>query len=193
MTQSQQHDLVDDPGAIDGKTLARHLAPLQTYVQKRMGPQLSARETCDDIAQSVCRELLTAQARLSFPNDKALHGWLRTAAMHKILQKARHYRSQRRAAGREVADAHASQIAACGTPLTPSRDASAREEVARFEAALARLSATDREIITMIKVAGLSHEEAAQRTGRTVVASRTLLRRALIRLSELLTEAENQP
>jgi len=191
MTPSQNHDLAIDTDPIDGTTLERHLAPLQAYVQKRMGPRLSARESCDDIVQSVCRELLTAQARLTFANDEALHGWLRTAAMHKILQKARHYRSQRRAAAREVADAHASQIAACGTPLTPSRDASAREEVVRFEAALAQLPATDREIITMIKVAGLSHEEAAQRTGRTIVASRTVLRRALIRLSELLTKAEN--
>lgn len=191
MTPSRQPDLDEDPDAIDGATLARHLAPLQAYVQRRMGPRLSARETCDDIVQSVCRELLSAQTRLHFPNDEALHGWLRSAAMHKILQKARHYRSQRRAAAREVADARASQLAGPGTPLTPSRDASAREEVARFEAALAHLSATDREVITMIKVAGLSHEEAAQRTGRSVVASRTVLRRALIRLSELLTAAEN--
>lgn len=190
MTSSNNNasSVADEP--IDGQNLARHLQPLTAYVRRQMGPRLSARESCDDIVQSVCRELLTAEARLHFPNEEALHGWLRTAAMRKILQKARHYRSQRRNAGREVADAHASHVEAIGA-LTPSRDASAREEVARFEAALARLSADDREVITMIKVAGLSHEEAAQRTGRSVVASRTLLRRALIRLSELLTESEN--
>jgi RNA polymerase sigma factor (sigma-70 family) len=186
MTPSPPTDLEAEPDAIDGGRLARHLPPLQAYVQRRMGPRLSARESCDDIVQSVCRELLSAQARLEFPNDRALHQWLRTAAMHKILQKARHYRSQRRAVAREVADA--SQVGDVCTPLTPSREVSAREEVARFEAALACLSATDREVITMIKVAGLSHEEAAQRTGRTVVASRTMLRRALIRLSERLTQ-----
>ena len=191
MTPSEHPDSVAQPDAIDGSLLERHLAPLQAYVQQRMGPRLAARESCDDIVQSVCRELLSAQARLDLPTEQALHGWLRTAAMHKILQKARHYRSQRRAAAREVADAHASQVAGCKTSLTPSREASAREEVARFEAALARLSSTDREVITMIKVVGLSHEEAAQRTGRTVVASRTMLRRALIRLSDLLTEAGN--
>jgi len=188
-TNGNESSVAHEP--IDGQSLARHLEPLTAYVRRRMGPRLSARESCDDIVQSVCRELLTAEARLHFPNEEALHGWLRTAAMRKILQKARHYRSQRRSAGREVADAHASHVAAFGAPLTPSRDASAREEVERFETALARLSAADREVITMIKVAGLSHEEAAQRTGRSVVASRTVLRRALIRLSELLTESEN--
>lgn len=188
MSHSPQPKSSAPSDEIDSQVLARHLQPLQAYVRRQMGPRLAARESSDDIVQSVCRELLTAKARLHFPNDEALHGWLRTAAMRKILQKARHYRSARRSAGREVADAHATHLAATGTPLTPSRDASAREEVERFEAALARLSSADREIITMIKVAGLSHEEAAQRTGRSVVASRTLLRRALIRLSELLTD-----
>lgn len=175
---------------VDGDALQRHLAPLHAYVRQRMGQRLLARESCDDIVQSVCRELISAEGRLDFPTDEALHGWLQTAAMRKILQKARHYRSQRRDAAREVAaaDAQGSQMLTHGSSLTPSRDASAREQVERFEAALARLSADDREVITMIKVAGLSHEEAAQRTGRTVPASRTLLRRALIRLSELLTE-----
>jgi len=192
MTPSTSQDPAGSSGALENTDLARHLGPLQAYVKQRMGPRLAARESSDDIVQSVCRELLSAQARLEFPSDGALHQWLRTAAMHKILQKARHYRSQRRAAAREVSDAHTSQIAAVGAAqATPSREASAREEVARFEAALARLSSTDREIITMIKVAGLSHEEAAQRTGRTVVASRTMLRRALIRLSELLTEKDS--
>ncbi|MFT7534454.1 MAG: RNA polymerase sigma factor (sigma-70 family) [Hyphomicrobiaceae bacterium] len=190
MPESSQPALDPDRLPIDGEQLERHLQPLQAYVKQRMGPRLAARESCDDVVQSVCRELLSAQARLHFPTAEALHGWLQTAAMRKILQKARHYRSQRRAVAREVADAHGSQIVARGDALTPSRDASAREQVARFESALAELPASDREVITMIKIAGLSHEEAAQRTGRTVVASRTMLRRALIRLSELLTEGD---
>lgn len=191
MPESSQPALDPDRAPIDGAQLERHLQPLQAYVKQRMGPRLTARESCDDVVQSVCRELLSAQARLHFPTEEALHGWLQTAAMRKILQKARHYRSQRRAVAREVADAHGSQIVACGDALTPSRDASAREQVARFESALAQLPASDREVITMIKIAGLSHEEAAQRTGRTVVASRTVLRRALIRLSQLLTEGDH--
>ena len=190
MPDTSPRTVASEPSAIDGAQLERHLPPLHAFVKQRMGPRLMARESCDDIVQSVCRELLSAPARVQFPTDEALHGWLQTAAMRKILQKARHYRSQRRAVAREVADAHGSQIVAAGEPLTPSREASAREQVARFEAALARLQPSDREIITMTKIAGLSHEEAAQRTGRTVVASRTVLRRALIRLSELLTEGE---
>jgi RNA polymerase sigma-70 factor, ECF subfamily len=176
---------------VDNEVLLQHLRPLEAFVNQRMGNLLAERESTEDIVQSVCRELLSAKGDLQFPTNEALHGWLRTAATHKIMQKARHYRSQRRAALREVADAHGSQIRAQGDAVTPSRDASAREEVERFEDALSNLSQVDREIIIMIKLAGLTHEEASQKTGRTVVASRTLLRRALIRLSALLTSEED--
>ncbi|MFK7739373.1 MAG: RNA polymerase sigma factor [Planctomycetota bacterium] len=171
----------------DERDIEQHLPQLEKYVRHHMGSKLAARESSQDIVQSVCRELITAGSKLSFPNDRALHAWLQTAAKNKILQKARHHRSQRRASDLEVAAADTRIQSQLGDQLTPSRDASAREQVERIETAMAGLSDEDREIITLIRVTGLSHAEAAAQTGRSVEASRAHLRRALVHLSRLLT------
>jgi RNA polymerase sigma factor (sigma-70 family) len=78
---------------------------------------------------------------------------------------------------------------AYATCITPSRDASAREQVERFEAAYRRLGKTDREVIALARVAGLPHAEVAAQLNITPEGSRTLLRRALIRLSALMHAA----
>ena len=66
---------------------------------------------------------------------------------------------------------------------TPSRDAAAREELARAEAALARLSEEHREVIVLARIVGLSHAQIAEKLGTTEVATRSLLHRALARLA----------
>ncbi|MFM7281466.1 MAG: RNA polymerase sigma factor, partial [Planctomycetia bacterium] len=73
--------------------------------------------------------------------------------------------------------------------VTPSRHAAAREDLARAEAALAKLSEEHREIILLSRVVGLSHAQIAERTGKSEVAARSLLHRALAKMAaEMGTE-----
>ncbi len=169
-----------------GVLLERHIPALHAFVRLRMGEALSSRESSADVVQSVCRELVRARGTVEFVNDAAFKSWLYSAALHKIMQKARHPGAQRRSTGREVAVDPDVASPVDLNLVTPSRVVSAKEEVERLEAAFAKLSSEDREVITLKKISGLSHAEVAERMSRSVEGSRTLLRRALVRLSALL-------
>ena len=60
----------------------------------------------------------------------------------------------------------------------------------RIESAFDQLSETQRQVISLHRIAGLSHPAIAQELGKTPGAVRTILSRALARLSELLDESE---
>lgn len=166
--------------------LERQLPALQAFVRLRMGAALAARESSADVLQSVCRELLAARDRVAFEDEAAFRGWLYTAALHKILQKARHHGTGKRAVEREVA-VDVEQLSRCyATCVTPSQVASAREQVTTMEAAFAELNERDREVITLARIAGLPHERIAAILDCSVEASRTTLRRALVKLAGLM-------
>lgn len=183
------------PGDLDDGEIAAlldaHRPALHAFVRLRMGPALAAREHCSDVIQSVCRELLQGRERFEYRGEEAFRAWLFTAATHKILQKARYHKAPPRDVAREVPiSVHRELARAYSSCITPSREVSAREQVVAFEAAFDRLSEQDREIIALVRIAGLPHAEVARRLGRTVEGSRTLLRRALVRLSGLLAPGE---
>lgn len=184
---ANEERLPDDPDDF-AEVLERLLPSVQAFVRLRMGAAVSARESSSDVIQSVCRELLEdRESSFEFRGEEALRAWLHTAALRKIMQKARHHNASRRAVDREIAfDADPALAATYASCVTPSRNASAREQVVEFERAFWKLGPTDQQIITMIKVARLSHAEAAKHLGRTPEAARSLLRRALVRLAALL-------
>jgi RNA polymerase sigma factor (sigma-70 family) len=174
-----------------GELLARHLPAIRAFVRLRAGPAVAARESASDVVQSVCRELLE-HSEFRFLGDAALRAWLYTAALRKILEKDRFHRAAKRDLAREAAVARnsslddAALLECYGHLATPSRDLAAREQIAAFEAAFARLSERDRELITLARIAGMSHAEIAAQLGCSEESSRTGLRRALIRLSRFL-------
>jgi RNA polymerase sigma factor (sigma-70 family) len=58
-----------------------------------------------------------------------------------------------------------------------------REGAEKLEDAFDELSEEHREIITLSRIVGLSHGEIAAQLGKSEVACRQLLRRALVKLS----------
>ena len=70
--------------------------------------------------------------------------------------------------------------------LSPSGEAIDRKRIAAIEAAFDRLPETYREVITYSRVLGLSHAEIAEQLGKSEVAVRSLLHRALAHLTTLL-------
>lgn len=167
--------------------LEQHMPTLQAFIRLRMGPALAARESSADVLQSVCRELIEERETFDFRGDAALRAWLYTAALRKIMQKARHHKSARRNVARETGTDPDKALLDCYAKcVSPSRDASAREQVERFEMAFRQLSEDDQEVISLTKIAGLSHAAAGEQMGKNAEASRTQLRRALVRLAALL-------
>lgn len=181
-----------DDQAVD-ELLARYLPGLKAFIRLRSGPLIRARETADDLAQSVCREVLQNIERFQHGSEAGFKHWLYTTAMRRIQNKHDFWKAQKRDAARDVPiDARRSKsdpgalLDAYHTFSTPSRNLMAREELERIEESFDKLSDTDREIITLSRIVGLSHAEIAEKLGKSEGAARTQLHRALIRLAEFL-------
>lgn len=184
------------------RLLGDSLPALRAYVRARLGPMLAAHESASDVVQSVCRELLVERHDLEYRGEAAFRGWLFSAALHKVWQRDRYWRAEKRAEkgpqkghdGHGQTDATSEEQAhdllqGYAHLMTPSRETSAREQVSKLEQALAALSDGDRELIALVKIAGLPHAEVAARTGKSEEACRQGLRRALVRLAAVLDAA----
>jgi len=181
-----------DPTAVE-QLLQEHLPRLHAFVRLRMETLLRSREESGDLVQSVCRVILTRRDEFRHAGDEAFRRWLFTTAQRVVADKVKYWRRARRDAGREQPPALeeeevASISAVFGTLLTPSRVASARERLARFERAFAALPDDHREVISLARVLDLPHREVAQRLGRSELATRALLHRALAALALRLGE-----
>lgn len=180
------------PGEADGPApiealLQQHLPRLRAFVRLRTNEAIRARESCSDLVQSVCRELLE-ENRFEFRGEAQFRNWLYTAALRKIVARDRHWHAQARDVARELSPAAAESGAApalldaYATVSTPSVHLERKESEAAFEAAFASLSAEHQEVVSLVKLVGLSHAEVATQLGKTEEACRQLLRRALIKL-----------
>ncbi len=173
--------------AIDA-LVERYLPALRAFVRLRAGG-LRQRESSSDLVQSTCREVLEHAGRFRFASEAGFKRWLFATALRKIGDRQRRYLAQKRSVRREERQPQttALEVLACyQTFCTPSRQAIAREELARIEDAFDQLPEDQREVIALAKVVGLSRTEIATQMGRSEGAVRVLLHRALVRLAAVL-------
>jgi RNA polymerase sigma-70 factor (subfamily 1) len=180
-------------GAAVEELLSRHLPGLRAFVRLRSGRLLREKESCSDLVQSVCREVLENLDRFQHGGENAFKQWLYRTALRKIGHRYDYWLADKRDPGRvrelsgaESQAADAQLASAYASLVTPSRAAMAREELARIESAFEQLSEDHREVIVLARILGLSHAEIAREMQRSEVAVRGLLFRALAHLSELL-------
>jgi RNA polymerase sigma-70 factor (ECF subfamily) len=162
---------------------------LRSFVRRRLGRGLRARESSQDLVQSICREVLEDLPELEFRGEGGFRHWLFRRAENKIRDRGRYWGRERRTSEREVrlpAGGGGELARQLVSLRTPSRDASSKEEIDRLERAFAALPADHREVVFLARIAGMPHAEIAGRMGRSQAATRTLLCRALARLATLL-------
>jgi len=166
--------------------VGRYLPQLHTFVHMRLDPKLRARESSMDVVQSVCRELLARGRVFEYHGEDRFRAWLFTAALNKIREKIRFHRYGKRDIGREdrPLDDPGSRLAA--SYFTPSMAAIGKETARALEEALDALSEEHREVITMARVVKLPHGVIAEVMGRSEEATRQLLVRAMLKLSQEL-------
>jgi RNA polymerase sigma-70 factor (ECF subfamily) len=189
--------LVEDASRGDSLALDRllehHLPGLRAYVRLRSDRLLRAKESESDLVQSVCREVLEHMERYQYQSEAGFRQWLYRTAERKIIDRFRYYNAEKRSAAREVNGEDLRMedsrlLEAYGILVTPSRDAMAREELRRVEAAFERLPADYREIIVLARIVGLPHAEIARQLGRTPSSVRNALYRGLALLSDHLAK-----
>jgi RNA polymerase sigma-70 factor (ECF subfamily) len=161
----------------------------RAFVRLRMGPQLRATEESCDLVQSVAREVLEHAGRFQHGGEAGFREWLFTTAHRKVVNRLEHWRTAKRDPRQATALELPEELAGLGG--TPSQHASAREELARVETAFDHLTDEQRDVVMMSRLLGLSHGEIAARQGKTEVAIRKTLSRAMARLSAVLAGESN--
>ncbi|MBK8979995.1 MAG: sigma-70 family RNA polymerase sigma factor [Planctomycetes bacterium] len=175
------------------KLLELHLPALLAYVRLHAGDVVRPRESCADVVQSVCRDVLEELGSFEYRGIAAFRKWLFLKVRLKLVDHQRHHLAARRNVQREVRAttcfASASRIEALYSALlTPSSAAVSREKIERFEAAFAELPADYQQVITLSRVFGMSQREVAEEMKRSPQAIGALLHRALSRLGRRLYE-----
>ncbi len=133
--------------------------------------QARSRQDAEDLLQDLW--LRVHHARSSYRPGEPLLPWLYAIA-HRV--RVDHYRRHRRAWQHEVADETTLTNAQAHAPAAPSN----------MPALLERLPQSQRELLVMLKVSGLSLEEAARATGSTVGAVKQKAHRAYEKLRRVL-------
>jgi RNA polymerase sigma-70 factor (ECF subfamily) len=177
-----------EEGAVDSLICAL-LADLRAFVRLRLSPGLRLRESCSDVVQSVCREVVEDLGGFEDRGPGSFRAWLFTATLNKIRQKQEFWHAQKRDPRREIAvdAAHANAegglyASICDLGGTPSEHAIAREQAERIESAMDQLTTEQREVLLLARIVGLNHREIAERIGKSEVAVRSLLSRGSLRL-----------
>lgn len=173
----------------------RNVPRLIAFLRARVGGVITDKESVLDLAQSVCREALVDLGEFEMRSEAEFRNWLFVRAVRKVANRHRFLHRERRDVAREVGvdlsdEDAAGVVEVYATAFSPSRHASAREEIARLENALAQLPDAQREAIALTRVGELSYADAAEQTGRTESALRGLVMRGLARLAAILEENE---
>jgi RNA polymerase sigma-70 factor (ECF subfamily) len=162
---------------------ARYLPRLQRWAHGRL-PR-SARTALDtgDVVQEVLMHAIRHLSTFEPENEWSFQAYLRTALIHRLQDEGR--RTPKRSLVGPLDDSH------------PSRDPSPLEHMIgiealeRYEAALARLSDTDKQAIIARYEWGMSHKELAEMLGKSSAgAAQVAVHRALVRLAQ---EMANDP
>jgi len=169
--------------AIEG-LLVHHMPRLRAWLQLRMGAQLRARETPDDLVQSVAREALGELGAFEWRGEAAFRHWLYVKAHRKLVDRARFVGAAQRSPEKERAISQQSgELPLHGQLLSPSGEVASVEEVQRIEKAFGELPDDYQEAISLRRLCGMSYSQIAERMERSEAAVRVLVHRGLSRLA----------
>jgi RNA polymerase sigma factor (sigma-70 family) len=164
------------------RLFALHLKPLQRWARGRLPKWARDLADTDDLVQDTLLQTFKRIEDFQPRRVGALQAYLRQAVLNRI-------RNELRRKGREphATDFDGIEVESVESPL---EQAIGREAVERYEAALHRLTADEREAIIARVEMGYSYEEVAEALGKpTPDAARKAARRALVRLAEEMKRA----
>ncbi len=145
-------------------------------IQQMLYRYVRRRVTSDEAAEDICQEILLTvhRVRATYQPGRPVEPWLYAIARSRLID---YLRKEKRISGLEVMMDVLPEVPQPGAYTTPE---SALE-------VLDRLPAGQREAFTMLKVEGLSTEEAARRAGITVSALKVRAHRAYNALKKALS------
>jgi RNA polymerase sigma factor (sigma-70 family) len=164
------------------RLFALHLKPLQRWARGRLPKWARDLADTDDLVQDTLLQTFRRIEDFEPRRVGALQAYLRQAVLNRIRNELR-----RRGRQPHATDVDGIEVESAESPL---EHAIGNEAVERYEAALQRLTADEREAIIARVEMGYSYEELAEALGKpTPDAARKAARRALVRLAEEMRRA----
>jgi RNA polymerase sigma-70 factor (ECF subfamily) len=158
---------------------------LTALIGRRLGAELRARATVEDVLQETLLRAFRAIGRFA-PQDgdasRSFFRWLSGIALKVILEIAARGRKER---------AIELDFEVPAREVSPSRKLQRQERLERLERSIARLEPDYRTVLTLVRLQGVPGNEAARRLGRSPNAVSHLLLRALRRLREVFGDTES--
>ena len=144
-------------------------------------------EDAEDVLQETFLQVVRSIKQ--YRGEGHLWGWIRQIATSKALMRIRHDRVRETEEFHEESGAGAGEAAGVGV-MAGSGGMSPGAVPAQIdlERAFEQLSETSRAVVWLHDVEGYTHEEIAERMGKTVSFSKSQLARAHVRLRRMLDE-----
>jgi RNA polymerase sigma factor (sigma-70 family) len=164
------------------RLFARHLKPLQCWASGRLPKWARDLADTDDLVQETLLQTFKRIENFEPRRVGALQAYLRQAVLNRI-------RNELRRKGRQphATDLDGIEVESAESPL---EQAIGSEAVERYERALQRLTAEDREAVIAKVEMGFNYEELAEALGKpTSEAARKAAHRALVRLAQEMDRA----
>ena len=165
----------------------KHRPRLAVLIHYRISPELRSFFEVDDILQEAFLEAFRDFDQFTYQSPGSFMSWLARIADHVMADLARSQGRQKRHAA-EMLRFRSESNPLGPEPLdskTPSRILAEEEGLRRLLAKLNSLPENYRQAILLMKVEGLSTQEAAARLGKSNDATALLLHRALKRFRSL--------
>ncbi len=144
-------------------------------------------EDAEDVLQETFLEVVRSIKQ--YRGEGHLWGWIRQIATSKALMRIRHDHVREADEFHEESAVGAGHVAGVGAMNgTAGMNPGAVPARIDLERAFERLSETSRAVVWLHDVEGYTHEEIAERMGKTVSFSKSQLARAHVRLRRMLDE-----
>jgi len=166
----------DGDGSAYEQLLMRILPFLRTFISRRLGRTNGGEDVVQEILLSVHK------ARHTFDTEKPFMPWMLAIAQYRL---ADHWRRNGKIAEREISDESLVNLAPADQTIDWNGGNGELEQV------LSNLNGRQREVVTLLKVDGLSIKEAAQRLGMSESALKVTAHRAYKVLKESLESTEH--
>jgi RNA polymerase sigma-70 factor (ECF subfamily) len=172
-----------------GELLAMYRNYLRVLARTQIDNLPRARCDPSDLVQETLLDALKDFPGFAGTTERELTAWLRQILVRNLADQVKHHKAQSRNWQRQESlealldrSSQAAQQALTTGILSPSGEASRREQAVLLADALARLPADNREVIVMRNLQALKFDEIAARMGRSPGAVRMLWVRSLEKL-----------
>lgn len=174
--------------------LRNYLAPL---ARRRMSRQLQAKLDPSDVVQETFLAAHVNLGRFRGTDDRSLQAWLKRILASRwsaVLRRFLVAQSRRVDLERSLSGGKGSlgNLLACLPQSSPSQHVMRQERIARLLAAMERLPAEYRSVVSLRHFEGLTFDEVARRLGRSDRSVRRLWARALAALSRELEDLDDE-